>query len=96
MGRAGACFHENYCALTNDAAEWIVEKKIHLVGIDYLSIQLFHDSKDTHVTLLSKEVVILEGLDLRNVEPGEYKLICLPLKINGVEGTVARAVLEEY
>ncbi|MBI1224245.1 MAG: cyclase family protein [Bacteroidetes bacterium] len=88
-------FVEDFCALTADAAQWVVDNGIHLVGIDYLSIQLYHDSLDTHVILLSKETVIVEGLDLRFVEPGPYRLICLPLKIEGVEGTLARAILEK-
>lgn len=87
-------FYEDYCALTADAAQWVVDRSIHLVGIDYLSIQLFRDPPDTHVILLSNEVVIVEGLDLRQVSPGSYRLICLPLKIKGVEGALARAVLE--
>ncbi len=88
-------FYEDFCALTAAAAQWVTDKGIHLVGIDYLSIQLFHDSPETHVILLSKEVVILEGLDLRHVQPGKYRLVCLPLKIKGVEGTLARAILEK-
>lgn len=92
---ASHSFHEDFCALTSDAAQWVVDHGIHLVGIDYLSIQLYHDTPDTHVVLLSNEVVIVEGLDLRQVTPGDYRLICLPLKIEGVEGTLARAVLEE-
>lgn len=87
-------FFEDFCALTADAAQWVVDHGIHLVGIDYLSIQLYHDAIDTHVILLSNEVVIVETLDLRHVLPGIYRLICLPLKIEGVEGTLARAVLE--
>ena len=87
-------FYEDFCALTADAAQWVVDRGIHLVGIDYLSIPLYRDPIDTHVILLSNEVVIVEGLDLRDVEPGAYRLICLPLKIRGVEGTLARAVLE--
>jgi arylformamidase len=87
-------FFEDFCALTADAAQWVVDHGVHLVGIDYLSIQLYHDSFETHVILLSNETVIVEGLDLRHVEPGAYRLICLPLKVAGVEGTLARAVLE--
>ncbi len=87
-------FFEDFCALTVDAAQWVVDHGVHLVGIDYLSIQLYHDSFETHVILLSHETVIVEGLDLRHVEPGAYRLICLPLKVAGVEGTLARAVLE--
>lgn len=87
-------FYLDYCALTKEAAQWVVDHGIHLIGIDYLSIQLYTDPADTHVVLLSNEVVIVENLDLRFVAPGNYRLICLPLKIEGVEGTVARAVLE--
>ena len=88
-------FFENYCALTADAAQWVVDHGIHLVGIDYASIQLFTDTADTHIILLSNEVIIVENLDLRFVNPGSYRLVCLPLKIEGVEGTVARVILEE-
>ena len=87
-------FKKDYCALTADAAQWVVDHNIHLVGIDYASIQLFTDPADTHVILLSNEVVIVENLDLRFVKPGEYRLVCLPLKIEAVEGTLARAILE--
>lgn len=87
-------FYEDFCALSADGAQWIVDNKIHLVGIDYLSIQRFYDSPDTHVILLENEVVILETLDLRAIKAGKYKLICMPLKVNGVEGVSARAVLE--
>ncbi|MEO1261142.1 MAG: cyclase family protein [Bacteroidota bacterium] len=87
-------FKKDFCALTVEAARWIVDRNIHLVGIDYASIQLFTDPADTHVVLLSDEIVIVENLDLRFVQPGIYRLICLPLKIEGVEGTVARAILE--
>ncbi len=87
-------FYLDFCALTADAAQWVVDHGIHLVAIDYLSIQKYYDPIDTHVILLSNEVVIVENVDLRFVEPGEYRLVCLPLKIKGVEGTLARAVLE--
>lgn len=87
-------FQEDFCALTSDAAQWVVDENIHLVGIDYHSIQLFHDPPDTHQILLENEVVILETLNLLDVEPGEYKLFCLPTKVNGVEGISARVVLE--
>lgn len=87
-------FYLDYCALTLDAAQWCVDHDVHLVGIDYLSIQLYSDPNDTHVVLLSNEVVIVENLDLREVGEGNYRLVCLPLKVKGVEGTLARAILE--
>lgn len=63
-----------------------------LVG-DYLSIAPYGEPLDTHVTMLGAGVVIVEGLDLRAVEPGWYDLICLPLSIPGTDGGPARAIL---
>ncbi|RMG78718.1 MAG: cyclase family protein [Bacteroidetes bacterium] len=87
-------FREDFCALTADAAQWVVDRGIHLVGIDYHSIQLFHDPPDTHRILLENEVVIVETLNLLDIAPGTYRLFCLPTKVNGVEGISARVVLE--
>jgi arylformamidase len=70
----------------------LVESGVKLVGIDYLSIERFKSGDHAvHKALLSKEIVILEGLDLREVEPGDYELICLPLKYEGGEGDGAPA-----
>lgn len=90
----GKVFREDYIALTPEAAEWIVQTGIRLIGIDYLSIQPFGDvSQQTHITLLSAEIVILEGLNLSDVPRGTYELICLPLRLEHAEGVPARAVL---
>jgi arylformamidase len=86
-------FRASFTALAADAAEWIVEHQVELIGIDYLSIQRFFDSAATHQILLQNRVVILEGIYLGQVEPGAYQLVCLPLKIQGVEGVPCRAVL---
>ncbi len=86
-------FREDYAALTADGARWVVGRGLVLVGIDYLSIQRFGDPPDTHQILLAAGVCILEGLDLRAVGRGRYRLVCLPLALVGVEGAPARAVL---
>lgn len=86
-------FDPGYTALDPEAAAWVVERGTRLVGIDYLSIQSFRESDAVHVRLLEAGVVILEGLDLAGVEPGDYELICLPLKLVGIEGAPARAML---
>lgn len=88
-------FNTGYCALTLDAAQWVAQSPIHLIGIDYLSIQLFDGPDETHVALLKDGVVILETLDLREVPPGYYQLYCLPLKVQGVEGVPVRAILQD-
>ncbi len=89
-------FDPEFTALTPDAATWIVERGIRLVGIDYLSIQPFEGSRAVHDTLLEAAVVILEGLVLRDVEAKAYELICLPLALIGCEGAPARAVLRSF
>lgn len=86
-------FHQNFVALTTDAAKWIVDRDILLVGIDYLSIQLFSDGPETHQILLGADVVVIEGLNLSQVKLGHYELFCLPLKLQGIEGAPARVIL---
>ena len=87
-------FVPDYTYLAPDGAEYLVDKGVELVGIDYLSIEQFHSGHhQAHRTLLAKSVVILEGLDLSAPPPGEYQLICLPLRIEGCDGAPARAVL---
>jgi len=86
-------FQQDYVALEASAAQWLVDQGVQLVGIDYLSIAPFKDPAPTHEILLINDVVIVESLDLRSVEPGLYTLICLPLKLVGREAAPARAIL---
>lgn len=86
-------FRKDYVALTSDAAQWVVDHNISLIGVDYLSVQRYGDSPLTHQVLLESGVVILEGLNLADVQPGSYELICLPIRLVGAEGAPARAVL---
>lgn len=86
-------FVKTYVGLAPDAAEWIIDNGIRLVGIDYLSIQCYDSDIDTHKILLNSGVVIVEGLNLAEVQPGLYEFICLPIKLTGSEGAPARAVL---
>ncbi len=87
-------FREDYAALTLDGAQWLVDTcDLRLVGIDYLSIQRYTEPPDVHRTLLGSGLAILEGLRLKDVIPGAYELVCLPLRLIGVEGAPARAIL---
>lgn len=89
-------FHSDYVALSPQSAAWIVDRGIRLVGVDYLSVQMFDDLEPlTHRTLLRAGIVIVEGLDLQAAHAGSYQLICLPLKLVGSDGAPARAVLIE-
>jgi len=85
-------FHSDFAHISPAAAEALVANGVKLVGIDYLSIERFRSGDHpVHKALLSKEIVILEGLDLREIEAGDYELICLPLKYEGGEGDGAPA-----
>lgn len=90
---ANPTFDKQFVAIAPDAAEWLVAQGIALVGIDYLSVQGYHDGPATHQILLRAGVIILEGINLSNVAPGTYELLCLPLKLVGSDGAPARAVL---
>jgi arylformamidase len=89
-------FREDFTYITPEAARALAEGGVRLVGFDYLSVEKFNSkSFDTHTALLSKGVVIVEGLDLRGVAAGDYELICLPLRLAGGagDGAPCRAVL---
>jgi arylformamidase len=86
-------FVTDYVALEGDAAQWLVDHGCRLVGIDYLSIASYDDSITPHEILLSNNVIIIETLDLREVQPGDYELICLPLKLISREAAPCRAIL---
>ncbi len=86
-------FSNDFFGIAADAASVLVSRGVALVGIDYLSLGPFSGPAPAHVVLLDAGVVILEGADLRQVDPGPYQLICLPLLIEGCEGSPARAFL---
>lgn len=88
-------FQEDFCSIDATGAQWLVDRNIHLIGIDYLSIQRFKDGPETHQILLKNEVVVLETINLENVECGWYDLICLPLKLEGFEASPVRAILKK-
>ncbi|MFH1395269.1 MAG: cyclase family protein [Candidatus Omnitrophota bacterium] len=85
---------EDEHALTEKQAELLIKNNISLVGTERMSIEVSLDkSHSVHRMLLSRNIYILEGLDLKNAEKGFYKLICLPLKIKDGDGSPVRAVL---
>lgn len=88
-------FRRDFTAMSEDGARWIVSRKISLVGMDYLSVAPFRNGAATHKVLLGKNVIILEGLNLNGIKPGHYELVCLPLKMAGLDGAPARAILIE-
>jgi arylformamidase len=87
-------FVRDYTYLAPDGAMYLASLGVKLVGIDYLSIEQFHSGHHmTHRTLLGRNIVIVEGLDLSVPPPGKYDLRVLPLRLAGLDGAPARAVL---
>ena len=86
-------FQEDFVAIDEEASEYLVNRGVKLVGVDYLSVAPFKNSGPTHRILLSAGVVIVEGLDLSKVSQGRYNFHCLPLKLSGSDGAPARVIL---
>jgi arylformamidase len=90
---ADAGFVEDYVGISRDGAQWLVDRGIRLVGLDYLSVATFADTVSVHQILLRAGVILVESLDLSDIAPGTYQLVCLPLSVPGVEAAPARAIL---
>jgi arylformamidase len=91
-------FRTDFTSISPEAAHRLADSGMKVVGIDYLSVEKFGSANfATHVALLEREVVIIEGVDLRAVEPGNYELVCLPLKYigGGGDGAPARTILRD-
>jgi arylformamidase len=86
-------FVPGYQGLTIDGAACLVERKVRLLGMDYLSVEPVQGDGCVHRRLIEAGVLLLEGLDLAAVEAGVYELICLPLKLAVADGLPCRAVL---
>ena len=87
-------FHDDFIGVTESAARFLVEHGVKLLGVDYLSVEEFKKpGAPAHRTLLGAGTIVIEGLNLRDVEPGTYELFCLPLSIVGADGAPARVIL---
>jgi arylformamidase len=87
-------FETDFIFITERAAQYLVNIGVKTVGIDYLSVEQYGmEGSPTHHILLGGGVGVIEGLDLRGVEDGEYDLFCLPLKLAGADGSPARVIL---
>lgn len=89
-------FVEDFVYVAADAARYLADRGVRLVGVDYLSVGGYvHDGPETHAALLEAGIWVIEGLDLSKVRPGPVDLVCLPLRLAGSEGAPARAIVRE-
>ena len=89
-------FATDYVALSLEAARWIVERGIQLIGVDALSFEPYDSDDSIHRLILGSGLNAIEGLDLSEVSPGYYDLVCLPLKLEAGDGAPARVILLEH
>ena len=88
-------FHTDYTYVTEEAARFLVNQGVKVVGVDYLSVEQFKKAgAPAHHVLLGAGVIIIEGLNLSEVEAGQYEMYCLPLRLAGADGAPARVVLK--
>ena len=88
-------FNPEFIYVTLSAAQYLVAKGVRGVGVDALGVERAQPGHPTHDLLLSNNVIILEGIQLKDVPAGTYKMTCLPLHIIGVEALPVRAILED-
>jgi arylformamidase len=87
-------FHADYVGVTESGAKHLVERGVKVVGVDYLTVEVFKNpGAPAHHVLLGAGTIVIEGLDLRDVDPGVYEMFCLPLRVVGSDGAPARVVL---
>ncbi len=95
-GWMDSAFHRDFAYIGPDAAQLLADAGVVLVGVDYISAEQFGAAAPrTHQILLGRGIPIVEGLDLRPVQAGDYDLIVLPLKVKGHEGAPARAIMRK-
>jgi len=87
-------FVKDYVGIDPAGAKWLVDHKVKVVGIDYLSVAPYWDAAETHRILLESNVIIIEGLDLRLIQEGKYRFVCLPINVKGREAAPARVLMQ--
>lgn len=88
-------FDFKFVFISIEVSRFLASKKIKGVGIDALSVERDQPNHETHEAFLKEGIAVLEGLNLKDIDEGEYFLVALPLKIKGVEGAPSRAILIE-
>jgi arylformamidase len=89
-------FIEDYVYLATDAAKYLAEQKINCVGIDYLSLGNKANDSEVHRLILGSGIIIIEGLKLKDIDPGDYEMVCLPLKIKHSDGGPSRVIIKKH
>lgn len=90
-----SAYDPDFVAFSVEAAQALVARGVKLVGLDYLSVAHADEQVPVHRAFLDHGVVLLEGIDLSEIEPGRYELICFPIRLRGSDGAPCRAMLRD-
>ncbi len=88
-------YDPDFVAFSEEAARALVARGVELVGLDYLSVAHADTQVPVHRAFLDHGVILLEGIDLSAIVPGRYELMCVPLRLRGLDGAPCRAVLRD-
>ena len=86
-------FQSDYVGIDKSGAACLADLALDLIGMDYLSVTPFNETLEPHQILLAQDIILLEGINLSEIDPGIYQLYCLPLNIENCDGAPARAIL---
>ncbi|WP_101843993.1 cyclase family protein [Halobacillus sp. Marseille-P3879] len=86
-------FNFEFIFLKEDGARYLAEKNIRGVGIDSLGIERSQPEHPTHKSLFAAEIIVIEGLRLKDVEEKSYQMIAAPMKLVGTDASPARVLL---
>lgn len=88
-------FCDKYVYIEPNAAEKLLKMEVKIIGIDYISVDKY-DAEDlpVHNLFLSKDVLIVENLELSNIPAGRYKFYILPINLNQMDGLPTRVIAE--
>ncbi|MFP3727517.1 cyclase family protein [Priestia filamentosa] len=86
-------FDFNFIFLAKDGAEYLAEIGVRGVGIDALGVERSQEGHPTHKTLFANNVIVIEGLRLKDIAQGEYTMVAAPIKIVGTDAAPARVLL---
>lgn len=87
-------YNPKHVAMKVDAAEYLIEKGVTTLGYDYQSFER-EGKNEVHHAFLSRSVTLIDNLRLKETREREYLLVCLPVKVTGIDGAPARAILIE-
>lgn len=90
-----ASYNPDFMAFSVEAARALVARGVKLVGLDYLSVAHADEQIPVHRAFLDHGIVLLEGIDLSEIKPGRYELMCFPIRLRGSDGAPCRAVLRD-